>query len=124
MKKVFIFAMALFMMSCTSSCWDEAEEPQEESQVVYSKEYQIMYLFVDNLVSSELWEGLTMPANPTLDELMQISEKAILTDIFGDTIGEGDCEQVYRTMLAYYIVHKPDYEFTEYLKFIIEHEMY
>jgi hypothetical protein len=124
MKKVFIFAMALFMMSCTSSCWDEAEEPQEESQVVYSKEYQIMYLFVDNLVSSELWEGLTMPGNPTLDDLMRISEDAMNTDIFGDTIGEGDCEQVYRTMLAYYLTYKPDDEFTQYLLFIVDHEMY
>jgi hypothetical protein len=124
MKKVFIYAMAFIMMSCTgSSCMDD-ENVMKETQVEYSEEYKTMYLFVDELVSSELWEGLTMPENPTLDDLMRISEDAMNTDIFGDTIGEGDCEQVYRTMLAYYLTYKPDDEFTQYLLFIVDHEMY
>jgi hypothetical protein len=122
MKKVFIFAMAFLAMSCTSQ-FDEVEENQEK-QVAFSEDYQTMYLFVEDIISSELWENLTMPLNPTLEDLMQIAEEAMQTDIFGDTIGEGDCEKPYKAMLSYYLANKPDDEFTEYLMFLVEHEMY
>ena len=124
MKKVFIFAMALFMVSCTTdACMGEGT--RQETEIVYSDDYRVMYAFVDECVSYEdLFEGISLPPNPTLDELMAISKDIICSDVFADTIGEGDCEQVYKTMYYYYKVHYPDDEFTWFLEFIIEHEMY
>lgn len=123
MNKFFIFIMAfLTMTSCTNDYFKE-EEVQEQV-VVVSEDYKVMYDFVDMLVYSELFDGLTMPDNPTLDELMAISASVIMTAEFGDTIGEGDCEEVYRVMLAWFVENDPEAEVTAFLQVIIDNEMY
>lgn len=124
MKKLFILVAAFCMMSCTTDYLEEIEEVQVEAkQQSVSEDYLIMYQFVDDLVFSELF-GLTMPENPSYDELMNISASVIMTDTFADTIGEGDCEKVYRLMFAYFQEHDPNAKVTSYLEYLLINGLY
>lgn len=125
MKKLFILVAAFCMMSCTTDYLEDViEEVQVEAkQQSVSEDYLIMYQFVDDLVFSELF-GLTMPENPSYDELMNISASVIMTDTFADTIGEGDCEKVYRLMFAYFQEHDPNAKVTSYLEYLLINGLY
>lgn len=125
MKKLFILVAAFCLTSCTTDYLEDVIEVQtvEAKQQSVSEDYLIMYQFVDDLVFSELF-GLTMPENPSYDELMNISASVIMTDTFADTIAEGNCEKVYRLMYAYYQENDPEGELTLYLEYILLNGLY
>lgn len=127
MKKIMFFAMALCMMSCASDYLEDVPSQEKEttkSVLVVNDDYKTMYAFVQDLVNSELFDGLTMPVNPSYDDLMHICAPIILTDVFGDTFAEGDCEKEYRLMLAYFEEKEPEGKIAAYLRYIIDNRMY
>jgi hypothetical protein len=127
MRKIIISVMVvLAMTSCSNASVDEMIEGAQERQelVVVTDDYRTMYSFLQDLVSSELFEGLTMPENPSYDDLMHICAPIVMTDLFGDTFAEGDCEKEYRLMLAYFEENDPESEIAKYLRYIIENGMY
>lgn len=122
MRKLFVLLMAFAAVSCTG--YTEYDELVEEKvEYVSPDDYATMYDFVMMVRDSELFD-LELPSTMTYDEMMRISAHIVMTDLFGDTIGEGDCEDVYRLMLAYYLVHDPDATITSYLSYILENGMY
>ena len=126
MKKYFVLAMALCVMSCSKqaeTAYEIEETKQEEvTRVEFSEDYETMYLFVSLIVESELFD-LAMPVNPTLDDLMHIGAAAILHELWGDTFGEGDYTEEYKIILSYFREHEPDAEIVEVLEFVFEHGM-
>ena len=117
MKHFLVIVSALLFMGCTN------EEFIDNSYKYSEDDYRTMYEFIQNIYDSDLF-GIEMPVSPSYDEMMQIASKVIMTDVFGDTIGEGDCEKEYRLMLAYFNFVDPNADVTKYLEYIIEHEMY
>lgn len=112
MKKI-IFVLSLIVASCTT-----------ESDYEYSTDnYKTMYEFVDCLYSSELF-GIENPFGKTYDQLMLIAAPVIMTDTFADTIGEGDCYEVYILMHDYFAATGQNQKVVEYIDFILEHELY
>ena len=127
MKKVIISVMAvLALSSCSNDSFEEVFESAQARQevVVVTDDYKTMYSFLHDLVNSELFDGLTMPENPSYDDLMQLCAPIVMTDLFGDTFAEGDCEKEYRLMLAYFEENEPESEIASYLSYILEHGMY
>lgn len=127
MKKIFVFVMAVCLVSCSkqaeTACEIEEDKQEEVTRVEFSEDYETMYLFVQNIVDSELF-GIDMPVNPTLDDLMKIGASAILHELWGDTLGEADYRKEYEIILAYYLKHAPDAEIVELLEMFFEHGMY
>ena len=123
MKKLTIIVMALLAMSCSSDYMEDYAEESKSVEFVISDEYRTMYDFVRELADSELF-GITMPDNPTYDDLMQLSAAAVLSDVFGDTFGEGDCESEYRLMHAYFSERYPNEEITRYLSYILDNGIF
>jgi chloramphenicol O-acetyltransferase len=122
MKKLFILAMAFLSMACTNQV-DELIEEVEEKEVVISEEYRTMYTFIEDIYYSELF-GIELPVNPNYDEMMQIAAPIIMTDTFADTLGECECEQVYRLMFAYFQEHDPHAKVTSYLEYLLVNGLY
>ena len=125
MKKLTILCMAFLLTSCTSDYWEEMVVENEETKVavVVDENYKTMYQFVEMLANSDLF-GLSCPESPSYDELMHIAAPVVMTDLFGDTIGEGDCEEIYRLMLVYFEDHEPEADITSYLRYIIDNNLY
>lgn len=127
MKKVIISVMAvLALSSCSNDSFEEVFESAQARQevVVVTDDYKTMYSFLQDLVNSELFDGLTMPENPSYDDLMHTCAPIVMSDLFGDTFAEGDCEKEYRLMLAYFEENEPESEIASYLSYILEHGMY
>lgn len=124
MKKLLIFALALCLVSCSSESCEDFQ--QQEQPVENVENYDVMYNFLHDMVESEVFEdlGLTMPENPTYDDLMYICAPLVMSVQFGDTFAEGDCEKEYRLMLSYFEIHDPLAEITGFLRYIIDNEMY
>lgn len=115
MKKAFI---ALFMLLPLTSCtadYDGYEYRHED--------YCTMLEFVECLHCLEIF-GVDDPAGKTYDELMHIAAPVIMTDTFADTLGEGDCEQVYLLMFDYFKSMYPEAQVTGYLNEVITNELY
>ena len=124
MKKLTILCMAFLLTSCTSDYWEEVVENEETKvAVVVDENYKTMYQFVEMLANSDLF-GLSLPESPSYDELMHIAAPVVMSDLFGDTIGEGDFEEIYRLMLVYFEDHEPEADITSYLRYIIDNNLY
>lgn len=116
MKKLFVCVFALLIASCTTY--------EEEQTYQYTHDnYCTMFGFIECLHESELF-GIPEPVKPTYDEMMLTAASVIMTDTFGDTIGEGDCTEVYFLMYDYFKAMHPSSSVTEYLHYIITNEMY
>ncbi len=125
MRKIMVFVMAIAMTSCANGVVEEFEEMTEQAEETrtYSEDYRVMYEFLTELYASELFE-MEKPGEYTYEQMMYIAAPIVQSDIFGDTFAEGDCEQVYRLMLAWFSENEPDAEITAYLSYIIENRMY
>lgn len=122
MKKVVFLLLAMLTMSCSN---DIIEEEIEETVALNctQDEYDTMYEFMEVLYYSELF-GISKPDNLTYDDMMLISAPIIMSDTFADTIGEGECEKVYRLMLAYFKDKYPEASVTSYLQHILDCGLY
>lgn len=120
MKKALFILMAVIATSCTN--------PMEETSVSPSfhythDEYCVMFGFIEYLHESELF-GLPEPEKPTYDEMMMTAAPIVMSDVFLDTLGEGDCTEVYFLMYAYFSAMHPQASITAHLREIINNEMY
>ena len=128
----------ILFIACISSCSTDNEyfeeyilEEQEYIQEEHSQEfeysdeeYKLMFGFVKSIWVSELF-GISEPtSNLTYADLMNISASVIMTDTFGDTLGEGDCYRVYIAMYKYYSDIYPETKVYRYLKYILENDLY
>lgn len=129
----------ILFIACITSCstdneyfeeyiLEEQEYVQEESsqeEFEYSdEEYKLMFDFVKSIWVSDLF-GISEPTSDlTYADLMNISASVIMTDTFGDTLGEGDCYKVYIAMYKYYSDIYPETKVYRYLKYILENDLY
>ena len=123
MKKLSVIVLAILLASCSSNYMEDYTEQSKQVEIVNYDEYLTMRTFVQDLCDSELF-GFSMPSNPTYKDLMNMAAYAILTDVWGDTFGEGDCLKVYSLVLDYFKANDPDARIVSYLDYIITNELY
>lgn len=125
MKKIIIFLLAICIISCSSNDnYYQEEEYVYEPYEYTHEQYDTMFAFVNSLYVSDLF-GIPEPTRDlTYKQLMCISAPIIMTDTFGDTIGEGYCYDVYVLVLDFFRQEYPTAKIVYYLQYLIDNNLY